>query len=319
MTSVLIDTSYLCKVGFNHPDLRKLFHYSTTGALKVFVPHVAWEERRTQLLEEACGKVDALSRALEALKAECARNIVAGGLMPPALPSWSKAELDAHSNDVMTAFAAENKIEIVALAPDHGERTWGRYFRRELPFNSAEARQNRRKDIPDCWIFEAAIDLKARFPELFALCADGKLATALESIGLVVLSDAEQLLIKIEGLPSEPGPRASPEKDAIRKSWEAPPQNRLEGVLAQAREEFKELDIKILGFVAYIGSPSKDQLFDLLSRSGVSIEIAKNASERLAIAGMITDTGNHFLATNKEAADLAAMSVESEIIKLLES
>jgi hypothetical protein len=82
--------------------------------------------------------------------------------------------------------------------------------------------------------------------------------------------------------------------------------------------QFKDLDTKILGYVGYLETPSKDQLFNLLSRSGVSIEIARNAAERLAIAGLITDTGNHYLPGNKEATGLAAASIEPEIIKLLE-
>ena len=36
------------------------------------------------------------------------------------------------------------------------------------------------------------------------------------------------------------------------------------------------------------------------------------------MAGVITDTGNHYLSRNKGASELAANSVESEIIKLLE-
>jgi hypothetical protein len=43
-----------------------------------------------------------------------------------------------------------------------------------------------------------------------------------------------------------------------------------------------------------------------------------NVTERLVIAGVIKDTGNHYLLANKEIGDLAATSVEAEIINLLE-
>ena len=98
----------------------------------------------------------------------------------------------------------------------------------------------------------------------------------------------------------------------------AVPETELDLMLAGAREPFKDLDTKILGYVGYLGTPSKAQLFALLSKSGVSVEIAKNVTERLAIAGVITDTGNHYLSKNKVASDLAATSIEPEIIQLLE-
>jgi hypothetical protein len=54
---LLIDTSYLRRAGFGDPDFRLLLHFSKTDRLKIFVPHIVWEERRTQLLEKAFGKI----------------------------------------------------------------------------------------------------------------------------------------------------------------------------------------------------------------------------------------------------------------------
>jgi hypothetical protein len=44
----------------------------------------------------------------------------------------------------------------------------------------------RRKDIPDSWILEAAIDLKAAYPNLRAVCGDKRLADALVANGIPV-------------------------------------------------------------------------------------------------------------------------------------
>jgi hypothetical protein len=92
----------------------------------------------------------------------------------------------------------------------------------------------------------------------------------------------------------------------------------LASALGESQKQFKDLDGKVLGYIAFFGAPSKDQLFEALSRSAVSIDRARNAAERLAIAKLITDTGSHYLVTDKETADAAALLVESEIIKLLE-
>jgi hypothetical protein len=91
----------------------------------------------------------------------------------------------------------------------------------------------------------------------------------------------------------------------------------LSALLAQAQKPFENLDRKVLGYVAYLGSASKEQLFNLLSQSGVSIEVAKNVAERLIISGLIRDTGNHYLPGDPGTAELAAGATEPEIIELL--
>jgi hypothetical protein len=89
-------------------------------------------------------------------------------------------------------------------------------------------------------------------------------------------------------------------------------------VLGVSRLESEGLDAKLLGFVSYLGDPSKIQLFGLLAKSGVKEDLAKNIADKLVIADVIVDTGNHYLVKDKEAGDAAATLVESEIIKLLE-
>ena len=244
-------------------------------------------------------------------------------LAPLTLSVWPDSEIDTKSKAAMARFAAENKIEIVAVASDHAERAWTRYFNVAPPFNPAEERKNRRKDIPDAWIFETAIDLRQEHAELFALCSDGKLSKAMASIGIKVFKETQQVLDLIDKPPApEPAAKAGEVAIATQAPAEATvegAEGRLDAVLADAAERFKGLDTKILGYVGYLGSPSKDQLFGLLSQSGVSPDVAHNVAERLAIEGLIEDTGNHYLPTNREACTLAAPLVEFEIIKLLDS
>lgn len=87
--------------------------------------------------------------------------------------------------------------------------------------------------------------------------------------------------------------------------------------LANAQKPFENLDMKVLGYVGYLGSATKAQLFNVLSQSGVSVDVAKNVAERLTIAGLIRDTGNHYLPGDLTAAELAAAAVEPELIALL--
>lgn len=225
----------------------------------------------------------------------------------------------------MEDFATDNRIVIVPPAHDHADRAWERYFDVAPPFNRAVVeREKRRKDIPDSWIFEVAIDLYGKHPGLLALCLDGGLSDAMKSLGIQVYTEASQVIDEIDKpLTAEVSPNPTTAQDGVpvsiqEKATAVITETELDFVLAGAREPFKNLDTKVLGYVSYLGAPSKDQLFALLSKSGVSGEIAKNVTERLVIAGIIMDTGNHYLSRNKEASDLAATSVEPEIIQLLE-
>ncbi|MGH7184629.1 MAG: PIN domain-containing protein, partial [Nitrospiraceae bacterium] len=311
--------------GFDHPDFMKLLHFSAIdGTLKIFIPHIVWEERRTQLLDEANSSRRKLRDSFEALSKQLATNIVLRGLASPALNVWSESEIEAWSREAMKSFATANKIEIVSLAPDHAERAWDRYFTAQPPFNRDEERKNRRKDIPDSWIFEAAIDVAKKHPGLLALVPDGKLSNALKSNGIKVLNELQQVLDEIDRhLILEVVTDVVEVQDSVSVSIQETATvailgSELDLALAGAREPFKHLDKKILGYVGYLGTSSKDQLFALLARSEIPVEIAKNVVERLVIAGVIMDTGNHYISRNKAASDLAASSVEPEIIKLLE-
>ena len=95
------------------------------------------------------------------------------------------------------------------------------------------------------------------------------------------------------------------------------PDTPLATALTKALIAFREHERKVLGFVAHFGTPGKEELFDILSRSGMPREIAQNVAERLVLAGLIQDTGNHYLLPDKALAQLAVPSVEDDIIKLL--
>lgn len=321
---VVLDTSYIRRAGFDNPDFRKLLEFSKQGRLRIYVPHIVWEERRTQLFDEARTKMLKVATEFEALKAMLPRNFILGGLPPPALTIWKTEEIEARSVEVMAAFAKENKIEIVPLGDDHGKRSWERFFAVEAPFNPAQSRENRRKHIPDAWILETALDLQAKHAGLLALCDDEELSNALSGAGIRVCKEAQQILDEIE---PPVGAQAAEKREEAEEAKETAAAAKLadalagseplNAALAGAAGQFWEAERKVLGYVSYIGTPTKEQLFELLARSGIGADRAKNAAERLAIAGLIRDTGHHYLIVNKEADEAAASLVETEIIKLL--
>lgn len=90
----------------------------------------------------------------------------------------------------------------------------------------------------------------------------------------------------------------------------------LEALFAAQTRPFALLDVKALGFVSYLRSTGKQSVVGLLMQSGVAAEAARNALERLALAGLITDTGHNYLALEGRQAEMAAQLVEPEMIKL---
>lgn len=90
----------------------------------------------------------------------------------------------------------------------------------------------------------------------------------------------------------------------------------LEGLFAAQTKSFSLIDIKALGFVSYLKSTDKRTVIDLLLQSNIAAEAARNALDRLAMAGLIHDTGHNYLAVDGRLMEVAAMLVEPEMIKL---
>lgn len=95
----------------------------------------------------------------------------------------------------------------------------------------------------------------------------------------------------------------------------APPGERLD-VVAPARDFFRSLEEKALGFISYLGKAGKQEGINLLVQSGAAVDAARNVLERLALAGMIRDTGNNYLRVDGVHAQRATELVEEEMIKL---
>ncbi|WP_428382512.1 PIN domain-containing protein [Nevskia ramosa] len=90
----------------------------------------------------------------------------------------------------------------------------------------------------------------------------------------------------------------------------------LEGLLAAKTKPLTLIDIKALGFVSFLGHTGKQAVIGQLVQSDVAFEMARNALERLALAGLIRDTGHNYLAVDGHLTEMAANLVEPEMIKL---
>lgn len=90
----------------------------------------------------------------------------------------------------------------------------------------------------------------------------------------------------------------------------------LETLLTAKTRHLGIIEAKALGFVGFLGRTGKQVAINLLVQSGVVIDAARNALERLALAGLIKDTGHNYLAVAGQLTEMAAQEVELEMIKL---
>jgi hypothetical protein len=309
-------------VGFRNPDFQKLVIHSKSNLLRLFVSHVAWEERRTQYLEKATSQVLKLHREFEKLQQGRSDNFILQGLPAPLMNLWDRTELEARSLEVMAAFAKDNHITVVPLGADHAERAWRRYFETSPPFNpDVPSREERRKDIPDSWILEAAIDVKREHSSLIALCDDKRFSDALAQVlDIKVFSSAQDVLDHIDGEAQRPKViKAIKTRDA---AYAPPGENQalvdgaLAAALTEAAGQFRTVGTKVIGLVSHLGSPTKDQLCAILEASGIPPAVTRSVADQLALGKTIVDTGNHYIPGNKEAGMQARDAVEAEIIRL---
>jgi hypothetical protein len=316
--TLFIDTSSLRHAGFRNPDFQKLLLRSKARSLRLVVAEIAWEEWRTYMRDKECAKARAVRRLFDELKGGAPLNRILRRLPPPALALWNDEDIDIASKMAIAEHAADHGIEVIPIGDGHDERTWRRYFgvKVEPPFNpAAKDRENRRKDIPDSWIFEVAVDLIADGRELSALCRDDNLTAALRSIGVKVYREPRDVVAELERLES---PTAEASGQGHTATPAQPTADPLAAALSLALDAFREHERKVLGFIAHFGTPAKEELWGLLSRVGITPEVAKNAAERLMLAGIIQDTGNHFLVIDRQLVPLAVACVEVDIIKLLD-
>ena len=297
---VVVDTSMLRQMHFQHPDFQRLLLRSRKGLLKIYIPHIVLEEERTFLLANLVESVERIHATLQKVT-EGLLSMLAQSLPRPTLDIWSKEELIRNSKEVFNRIVAENKIEVLAVSDVHTVNAWKRYFDCAPPFDPKQPREVRRQDIPDSWILEAALDLKGKQGRLCALVADGKLRTALKDQGFEAFNNVESLIAVVEAangvVPINPPAPAEPV-----------PLNQLRS------NTFKDVDLIVLGINEVFRSPGKETLFATLERFGVDRAIAEHEARTLVLSGVLKDTGNHLIPANLAQA---AQAADTEVVQQL--
>ena len=185
---VYFDTSLLHSTPFGHPHFERLLHRVQQGVARLYVPLIALEERRTQLLDDFDQRVAAAASKLNELK-RGQLSMILGSLPEVQLIAPTREDADGESIAVLKKYLEDHKIEVLHFTSEHGEKAWRRYFGTLPPFNPDEKRENRRKDIPDAWILEAVLGNMDKQGRHCVLTKDNRLEKTLEEAGAEVWND----------------------------------------------------------------------------------------------------------------------------------
>lgn len=94
MFHVLVDTSFLFKAHFSHPDFHKPLLRSQEGKIKIYIPHIVLEEQRTRIVAEIHERLRLSRKAFEDAKRAAAYAMFTEGLLDPYMVLWSDEDVD---------------------------------------------------------------------------------------------------------------------------------------------------------------------------------------------------------------------------------
>lgn len=304
---MVVDTSVLRQAPFGHSEFERLLRRAKRGELKIYIPHIVLEEQRTSSLATLEDQVEKLRSDFAKLIAAGGSRALTQGLPDPILAIWTKEDLAQNSRHIFDKFIAENKIERLEATAAHGTRAWERYFDAAPPFNRNEPREKRRKDIPDSWILEAALEIRNRRGRHCALVADGRLGAALKAEGFEVYVDVASLDAVVEDATRVVASRASASKSTS------------ENLSSLRSPSFDNVDLAIMGLNEALGTPSKDVLFSMLERAGFDRGIVEHEAQTLVLSGRLQDAGSHLIPIDRALAEQAKASeqVGKIIVRIL--
>lgn len=300
---VIIDTSVLTRAHFRTGNFERLLLRVQQGVLKLYIPQIVLEERRTRLLfdynklaEQAKGALLKMQRGPLEMLLE--------GLPAPECVFPTREEVDRNSRAVFQQYLTDNRVEVLTFSFDHASRAVERYMHGAPPFKPAEDRTGERKHIPDSWILEAAMEIKARPGRHCVLVDDERFEWALKSVDFEVFKDIDTLDAEVEAATAVVPVRGTAPAEAA--GGEPAPLDNLRG------EVFKDMDVIVLGMNEALGNPDKERLFATLNGLGVERAIAEHEARTLVLSGILTDTGSHLIPTN---AELAGRATAEQVVR----
>lgn len=301
---VIIDTSVLTHTPFRNGRFDQLLRRVKQGVVKLYIPDVVLEERRTQLLFDYNQYAEEVRAALEKMRRSPLNMLLEGLPLPEAVDLPSRIEVNRNSRAVFLKYLNENHVEVLPFTADHANRAMERYMHGLPPFKPAKLREPERKNIPDSWILEAALEIKARPGRHCMLVNDERFSWALKGLDFEVFKEVDLLDAAIEEATAVVPINAGKEVGA------APPVEAAATALSPLEklrtDAFKDLDVIVIGMNEALRNPDKESLFTTLEGLGVDRAKAELMARTLEMSGALTDTGSRLIPTDARLADRLA-------------
>lgn len=313
---VIVDTSVLRPAHFGSSLFDKLLRRVDQGVMKLYIPEVVLEERRTQLLFEYNTEADLVRGALLKMARAPLGMLLQGIPIPTSVDLPTRDEVDRNSRAVFRRYLEEKKVEVLPFTYDHARQAFERYMHGRPPFMPARDREPERKHIPDSWIFEAALEIKGRLGRHCVLVKDGRFESALKEAGIEVFAEVGLLDKAIEEatavVPIRPAGAEARADATVSADAPVPPSSELERLRTKA---FKDLDVIVLGVNEALRNPDKEKLLSTLASLEVDRTKAELTVSMLVASEVLREIGNRLLPTDVKLAErMASEPVVRELL-----
>lgn len=190
-TAVVLDTSALHGTSVSGAPFQVLKGLVEAGLVKVFIPHLALEEFRTQWRERHMANAGHAEKALKALSGEAvlpedlkkeAENITSG---------LASVDWEMRSQQFASRYMQENGFDLLPLSIDQCTAAWTDYFSGDLPSKKVK----HRPDLPDAHIIAAIREFSLTQDEISFVSADkGQLEAAGEMASITCFDNLDGLV-----------------------------------------------------------------------------------------------------------------------------
>ncbi|MFH7040789.1 PIN domain-containing protein [Paucibacter sp. JuS9] len=314
---VILDTSVLRPAQFPSSLFDRLLRRVNQGTMKLYIPEVVLEERRTQMLYEFNAHAEQARGALLKMAESPLSMLLQGIPIPTSVDLPTREDVDRNSRAVFRKYLEDRKVEILPFTPEHARQAFERYMHGMPPFRPASDREPERKHIPDSWIFEAALDLKVRPGRHCVLVKDARFEQALQDAGFEVFKRIDLLDQAIEEATAVVPIR--PAGPAVDPGTASPTEGELEPALSTLdrlrADSFKNFDVVLIGMNEALNNPDKEKLFSTLESLEVDRAKAELMANTLVAWGVFREVGNRLLPTNVQLAQ--SMAAEPAVRALL--
>ena len=188
---VSLDTNIIRSVNLNNPPFQLLVQLAKSKSVRVIIPEMVIEERRTQWREQHIKYTLDAKKALISLRNEKAIPKEISENLEVTINSLGALDAESLSKDRYEAFLKDNHFSIIPLTLDDVKIAWSGYFSGKPPFKEVK----NRADIPDAHILASVKAISKSASEVYFVTGDKAMLTAASELqGIDAFATIEELV-----------------------------------------------------------------------------------------------------------------------------